>query len=99
MLRFIFARLIQFPLILAVIYLITFLLTWVAPGSPFEGERKLDPVAEKQLKRQFHAEHWYTFLGHYPKNLLTRGDFGPSLFYREWTVNDIMRRSLPIQTS
>jgi len=47
MLNVIAWRLLQFPLILGVIYLITFLFVWVAPGSPFgQSERKLNPIAE-----------------------------------------------------
>ena len=89
-------RLVQFPIILLLIYLITFFLAWVAPGSPFEQtERKLDPVALEQLKEQYHAQHWYTFLGYYPLRML-RGDLGPSLVYHGWSVNDVLRRSLPI---
>ena len=96
MLKFVLWRVAQFPLILAVIYLLTFFLAWVAPGDPFEGERKLDPIAKRQLQQQFHAEHWYTFLAHYPRNLLLKGDLGPSLFYKEWSVNDILGASLPV---
>src|SRR5436190_243226 len=36
MFRFIAIRLLQFPLILGVIYLLTFALAWLAPGSPFD---------------------------------------------------------------
>ncbi len=97
MLRFIFIRLVQFPLILATIYLITFFLAWVAPGSPFERtDRKLDPQTEIAIKQRLHAEHWYTFLGHYPANLLRNGDFGPSLNYEEWSVNDVLKSALPV---
>ena len=96
MLRFIGIRLLQFPLILAVIYLLTFALVWVAPGSPFEGDRKLNPVVVERLKRDFHAEKWYTFLGYYPGKVLTTGDFGPSFEYPEWSVNDVVGSSLPV---
>ena len=96
MLRFVLWRVAQFPLILAVIYLLTFLLAWVAPGDPFEGERKLDPIAKRQLQQQFHAENWYTFLAYYPRNMVVNGDLGPSLFYKEWSVNDILGASLPV---
>lgn len=99
MVRFVLARLAQFPLILAVIYLLTFLLTWVAPGDPFEGERKLDPVTLKQLREQYHAEHWYTFLGFYPWNMIRHGDFGPSMEYTEWSVNDILATALPVSVT
>ena len=40
MTRFIISRLIQFPLILAVIYLITFTMAWVVPGDPFRATRQ-----------------------------------------------------------
>ena len=96
MFRFLVARIIQFPLILAVIYLITFTLAWVAPGSPFDGDRKLEPIALEQLKRQFHAESHAQFLAYYPWRLVRYGDFGPSLQYHEWSVNDILKASLPI---
>jgi oligopeptide transport system permease protein len=100
MLRFAAIRLLQFPLILAVIYVITFLLAWVAPGSPFEREDRLvDPAVIEARKRQLHAETPWTFLAHYPKQILTEGDFGPSLYYAEWTVNDILKSALPISVT
>lgn len=96
MTKFVLWRLAQFPFILAVIYLITFLLAWAAPGSPFDQpDRQLDPIAKRQLERQFHADHWYTFLGYYPWRML-HGDLGPSLEYKGWTVNDVLKASLPI---
>jgi len=97
MLRFIAWRLVQFPLILAIIYLLTFLLAWVAPGSPFERtDRKLSPEALAAIKRTMKADQWYTFLAHYPWRIITQGDFGPSFEYGEWTVNDILKDSLPV---
>jgi len=99
MLKFVLFRVAQFPLILAVIYLLTFLLAWVAPGDPFQGDRKLDPIAARQLREQFHAENWYTFLGYYPLNLLRSGDFGPSFDYPEWSVNDILASALPVSVT
>lgn len=97
MLRFIGWRLLQFPLILAIIYLVTFLLAWVAPGSPFQrSERKLPPAVEQSLRERFHAESPWQFLAWYPYNILTRGDFGNSFSYEEWTVNDILSSALPV---
>jgi oligopeptide transport system permease protein len=94
--RFLLTRLAQVPLILLVIYLITFALAWAAPGDPFENEKKLDPIAARQLRSQFHAETWYEFLGYYPYQLIRHGDFGPSIEYGEWSVNDILAASLPV---
>jgi oligopeptide transport system permease protein len=90
-------RVAQFPLILAIIYLITFFFVWVAPGSPFgRDDRKLNPIAEAALKEKFHATTWQQFLAWYPYNILRHGDFGPSMQYGEWSVNDILKVSLPV---
>jgi len=97
MLRFIASRLIQFPLILVVIYLTTFLLAWVAPGSPFERtDRQLPPLVLQALKEKFHAETWYSFLAWYPYRIVVHGDLGPSLNYPERTVNQIIQQHLPV---
>lgn len=97
MLRFIAFRVLQFPFVLAIIYLLTFLLVWVVPGSPFEqNERKIDPIAKAQLETRFHAQHWYTFLAFYPGQILVHGDFGPSMNYQGWSVNDILASGLAV---
>jgi oligopeptide transport system permease protein len=99
MVRFIAWRLVQFPLVLAVIYLITFFLVWVAPGSPFEtNDRKLPPAVLKAIQHRMHADDWFTFLRYYPRQLL-HGDFGYSLAYQEWTVSSILRDALPVSIS
>jgi oligopeptide transport system permease protein len=93
-------RILQFPLVLGIIYLLTFLLVWVAPGSPFErGNRHLDPVALEALKRRFHADTKLGFLAYYPRQIIFHADFGPSLQYKEWSVNDILRSALPISVT
>lgn len=100
MAKVILYRLLQFPLVLAVIYLITYLLVWVAPGSPFEHtERKMDPAALQALKERFHADSPWRFLTYYPTRIVFHGDFGPSLQYKEWSVNDILKTSLPISVT
>lgn len=93
-------RLVQFPLILAIIYVLTFLLCWVAPGDPFEGEGKnVDEAVKAKLREQFHANSAWDFLRFYPAQILTKGDFGPSMQYKEWSVNDIIRASLPVSVT
>src|SRR5271170_6397757 len=97
MIRFIAWRLIQFPLILAIIYLVTFLLAWVAPGSPFDRtDRKVDPIVLQQLEAQFHADHWYNFLTYYPTQVILHQDFGPGMAYMGGSVNDVLKRALPV---
>lgn len=94
-------RTLQFPLILAVIYIVTFLLCWVAPGSPFDNPagKKLDPIAMAALKQRFHADSTWKFLSYYPTQIILHGDFGPSLQQREWSVNDILKSALPISVT
>jgi len=95
MIRFILWRIIQFPIVLAVIYLATFFLVWVAPGSPFETERKLNPVVKDELLQQYHADSALHFLEYYPWHMLT-GDFGPSMSYQGWSVGSVMASAMPI---
>jgi len=97
MLKFIAWRILQFPLMLAVVYLITFLLAWVAPGSPFDrAERRLPPEVLEAIQKKMHATTSWEFLAWYPYNIVTAGDFGYSFNYEEWSVNDILASALPV---
>lgn len=84
------------PLVLVITF-IAFLLVRVAPGGPFDKERKpASPEVERQLKAKYHLDkpllHQYWI---YLKGLL-RADLGPSLKYRNHTVNDIILQGLPV---
>lgn len=97
MVRFLISRLVQFPLILAVIYLVTFFMAWVVPGDPFQKtDKNLSPSALMQRRKEFHAENWRTFLVYYSGRVIFHGDFGQSMQYDEWSVNDILRSALPV---
>jgi oligopeptide transport system permease protein len=97
MTRFIVSRLVQFPLILAAIYLITFFMAWVVPGDPFlRNDKNLSPEALLKRREEFHAQNWKTFLGYYSGRVVLHADFGRSMEYEEWTVNDILRSALPV---
>lgn len=97
--RFIGIRLLQFPLVLGAIYLLTFLLAWVMPGTPFEHtDRQLSAAAKVRLETVFHAKSKLGFLRYYPWRLL-HGDFGPSYEYPEWSVNDILGSALRISVT
>ncbi|HET6251131.1 MAG TPA: ABC transporter permease [Tepidisphaeraceae bacterium] len=96
--RFLAIRLLQMPLILAVIYLATFLLVWVAPGDPFaRTDRKADPIVMEARKREMHADHWWRFLLYYPRRMFV-GDFGPSFSY-DMNVATIIDEALPVSAS
>lgn len=90
MARFIAIRLAQFPLILAIIYLLTFVLVWVAPGDPFtRTDKKLAAEVLEGMKKRMHAQSARTFLAYYPLEML-RGNFGESFANDEFTVAQII---------
>lgn len=100
MFHFIAWRLLQLPLILAVIFAVTFVLVWVIPGNPLESpDRRPAPEIEQAMLRQYNLHDPWTFVGSYLKNVLLKFDFGPSLQYRDQTVNDIIARGLPISAT
>jgi ABC-type dipeptide/oligopeptide/nickel transport system permease component len=97
MAKFIAFRILQFPLVLAIIYLVTFMLCWVAPGDPFtRTDRNVSQEVKDALRNKYHAQHWYTFLAWYPTNAILHGDLGPSLTNASVSVNQIIAQRLPI---
>ncbi len=96
MFRLILRRLITaIPTLLAIIIL-SFLLMRFAPGGPFDGERPLAPETKAALEAAYGlnkslSEQVMLYIGR-----LLVGDFGPSLVYRDFTVTQLIRQSLPI---
>lgn len=89
-------RILQFPLILGIVYLVTFALVWVAPGDPYTSERNIAPEVLQQMKERDHADKWYKFLVYYPYRLITQGDFGVSMTNREFRINEKIAQGLPV---
>ncbi len=90
-------RLLQLPLILAVVFVVTLTLAWVVPGDPLartDGVRP-DPAVAEAMRREYNLDNPVTFGLTYVRNLL-RGDFGPSLQYQDQRVGDIIARNLPV---
>ena len=84
------------PLLLVISFL-AFELVRVAPGGPFDRERKpASPEIERQLKAKYHLDEpvWQQYLRFL--NGLAHGDFGPSLKYRNHSVTDIIKQALPV---
>lgn len=83
------------PTLFAVI-LLSFLLMRLAPGSPFDTERELDPAARSALERaygfneplttQFARYLWYVL----------HADFGPSMVYHDFSVSTLVAKGLPV---
>lgn len=99
MFRFIVRRLlVTVPMVLIVISL-TWALIRLAPGNFYASERKLPAAIEKNIRAKYGLDQpWYTQYGRVMSNIL-RLDFGNSLKYENETVNDILRRTLPVSAA
>ncbi len=71
MMTLIARRLLQLPLILAVIYTITLALAWGAPGNPLENPEGRQPKPEviEAMKRQYNLDSFWSFYGSYLYNI------------------------------
>src|SRR5215216_6937987 len=99
MFRFIVRRLlVTVPMVLIVISL-TWALIRLAPGNFYASERKLPPAVEKNIRAKYGLDQpWYVQYGRVMRNILSL-DFGNSLKYENETVNDILRRTLPVSAT
>lgn len=95
--RLIFWRLLQLPVILVIVFLITFTLAWVVPGNPLErpGGRQPSEAVQQQMKEKYNLHSPWAFLQGYVYNVFTRSDFGPSLKQGR-SVNAIISQTLPV---
>jgi oligopeptide transport system permease protein len=87
------------PLLL-VISALAFLLVHAAPGGPFDRERApASPEIERHLQAKYHLDEslWRQYLRYLGD--LAQGDLGPSLKYRNHTVNDIIAQGLPVSAT
>lgn len=95
MLRFLLRRLaIAVPTLFLVITLAFFMMR-LAPGSPFQGDRRLTPEIEKAVNAKYGLDR--PLVVQYARYLgdAVRGDLGPSLKYRDKTVVELIGQGLP----
>ncbi len=88
---------------LVCVLLFTFLLLHIVPGGPFDQERKLPPEIEENLYKKYGLHQrgddsfWVWIgkdFGSYSAFLL-RGEWGPSLKFRDRDVTDILKTAIP----
>ena len=90
-------RLLSLIPLLLVISFLAFVLVRLAPGGPFDRERKpASPDIERQLQAKYQLDQpiWKQYVAYLGG--LAHGDFGPSLKYRNHTVTDIIAQALPV---
>lgn len=95
MMRFVLRRLLVAGPTLLLVATVAFFMMRIAPGSPFDSERKLPPEIQRNVEARYGMDRpllaqYTTYLG----NVL-QGDFGPSLKHRDKDVSDFIRGGLP----
>jgi len=93
---FILRRLLAAVPTLALIVALSFLLTRLAPGGPFDEEQALPPEIRANLEAAYGLDQPVLVqFGRYVTGLL-RGDFGPSFKFRDFTVSELIADGLPV---
>ncbi|MEQ8859886.1 MAG: ABC transporter permease subunit [Pseudomonadales bacterium] len=94
--RFLLRRLGWSLLTFWVIVSAVFFLMRLAPGGPFDGERRLPPEVEANLRAAYHLDEplplqYLRYLG-----MLVQGDLGPSFRQKDFTVNELVAGGAPV---
>lgn len=96
MIRFILKRLATFVPVLLAIITITFFMVRIAPGGPFDEERKVPEETMRQLEKAYNLDaplyrQYLDYLGG-----VLRGDLGPSFKKPSRTVTEWIILKLPV---
>ena len=81
---------------LFIVVTLSFFMMRLAPGGPFDLERPLDPKVMQNLRRIYELDRpllaqFWTYLTH-----LAQGDLGPSFYWRDFSVNELFAKALPV---
>jgi len=96
MLAYAFKRFIGALPTLLVLIALAFFMIRAAPGGPFDTERALPAEIEANLRAAYHLdEPLIQQFGRYLVNL-TKGDFGPSFQYKEYSVTELIMTGFPV---
>jgi len=95
MISLLLKRLIHAVIVVWIVATLTFVLLRLAPGGPFDSERKLPPEVIANLEAKYHLDE--PILQQYIRYLvgIVRADLGPSYKYLDRGVTDIIRDTLP----
>lgn len=88
--------LVAVPTILALI-VFSFVIMYLAPGSPFAGERPLPEATLANIEAMYGLDRpFYEQVFRYVWNVVVHFDFGPSFIYRDLSVNEIIAQGFPV---
>jgi oligopeptide transport system permease protein len=94
--RYVVRRLLSIVPTLLLTVTIAFFMMRIAPGGPFNLERPLDAKVMENLERLYRLDDpvWRQYLNYLWG--LAHGDFGPSFYWRDFTVGELFAKALPI---
>lgn len=96
MLRFALIRILSAIPTLMLVIVAAFLMVHAAPGGPFDDERVLPPETADNLRAAYHLdESLPRQFGRYVSGLI-QGDLGPSYFYRDFDVAELIGNAVPV---
>src|SRR5918995_555528 len=95
MMSFLIKRLLHGLAVFWVITTLTFVLLRLAPGGPFDRERRLPPEVLANIEAKYHLDE--PLLAQYFRYMagMIYGDLGPSYKYVDRGVNEIIAETLP----
>lgn len=96
MLKLIVTRLFQSLITLFLIITFSFFMMRIAPGGPFDSERKLPPEIEANIKAKYNLDkpliiQYLNYLSD-----ITKGDLGLSFRYENYTVNELIYEGIKV---
>lgn len=97
MLSFIIRRLAVAVPTLLVLVVFSYVIMYAAPGGPFDSERSIPPEIMANLEAKFGLDKPVLVqMANYVWNVVVHFDFGPSYYYKDQTVNDIITQGFPV---
>lgn len=75
---------------------LVFALLRLAPGGPFDGERRLPPEIEANLRAAYRLDQPLPVQYARYAGMLLRGDLGPSFRQKDFSVNELIASGLPV---
>jgi oligopeptide transport system permease protein len=96
MTKFIIRRFLSLIPTMFIIITLSFALIRLAPGGPFSGEKNLPPQVIQNMLKKYHMDE--PIMKQYVRYFgdVLRGDFGPSLRYKESSVNELVGQGFPV---
>lgn len=81
---------------LLVLVTVTFFLIRLAPGGPFSSEMNVPPEVKAAIEAKYELDkplsvQYLSYLAD-----LARGDLGPSFKYKDFTVNELVNKAIPV---